>query len=157
MDYLFSPWRYAYITGTARTEGCLFCEMVKQPDREAYIVHRGKNCYVLLNRFPYTSGHLMVVPYEHADELRKLPAVAAHEMIDLAQRVEDVLHQEYKPQGVNLGMNLGEAAGAGVARHLHLHILPRWFGDTNFVTVTGETRVLPESLDQSWERLKKHF
>ena len=159
MDYLWTPWRYAYISAAAKHDGksgeCIFCELPKLSDPEARIVYRGKSCYIILNSYPYTSGHVMVVPFAHLDELQKLPEAAANEMMALSQKMEGVLRQAYAPDGINLGMNLGRAAGAGVAGHLHMHILPRWVGDTNFMTVTGETRVLPEALEETYKKLKK--
>ncbi|MGZ4837753.1 MAG: HIT family protein [Terriglobales bacterium] len=157
MDYLFTPWRYAYITSAGKTPGCIFCEVVKRDDREALIVHRGEHCFIILNAFPYTSGHVMIVPYEHMDQLQKLPAAAAAEMMFLSQRTETALRAVYRPDGINLGMNIGAAAGAGVAGHIHMHVLPRWIADNNFVSVVGETRILPEDLGTTWERLKKQF
>src|SRR5207244_9268268 len=118
------------------------------------IVHRGQDCYVVLNTYPYTSGHVMIVPFAHLDELQKLPVEAAQEMMDLAQRMEWVLRQLYNPDGLNLGMNIGKAAGAGVAGHIHMHALPRWVADANFMTVVGESRILPESLEKTYERIK---
>lgn len=155
MDYLWTPWRYAYITGADKPQGCIFCELPKQDDKSAKIVYRGQNCFVILNSYPYTPGHVMVVPFAHLDELQKLSTNAAHEMMDLSQRMESVLRSLYKPDGVNLGMNIGAAAGAGVAGHVHMHVLPRWVADANFVSVVGETRVLPETLETTWERIKK--
>ena len=156
VDYLWTPWRYAYITGAEKIGGCVFCDLVHQTDdKRALIVHRGEHCFVVLNRFPYTSGHVMVVPYSHLDELQKLPAEAAHEMMDLSQRMENALRGLYHPDGVNLGMNLGAAAGAGIAGHIHMHVLPRWVADANFMSVVGETRVLPETLETTWERISK--
>jgi ATP adenylyltransferase len=157
MDYLWTPWRYAYITTAAKSSdagACIFCELTKLPDPEAKIVHRGEHCYVVLNSFPYTSGHVMIVPFAHLDELSKLPEAAAHEMMALSQKMEHVLRQVYSPDGINIGMNVGRAAGAGVAGHVHMHVLPRWVGDTNFMTVTGETRVLPEALEVTYERIR---
>ncbi len=185
MDHLWTPWRYAYITGTdpkARTgvpaelagwpasedKHCVFCNMLAATDyaiahgmaaaaaeRSTFIVHRGQNCFICLNAYPYATAHSMVIPYQHTDSLAALSTEAAHEMIVLAQKMETALRSVYRPDGVNLGMNIGEAAGAGVAEHLHLHVLPRWFGDSNFMTATAETRVLPESLDTSWIRLRQ--
>ena len=155
MDYLWTPWRYAYVT-KEKAAGCIFCELPKLgDDAKARIVHRGRHCYIVLNTYPYTPGHVMIVPYAHLDELQKLPVESAHEMMQLAQRVEKAFVASYKPDGMNVGMNLGKAAGAGVAGHLHLHALPRWFGDTNFMTVTGETRVHPEDLHRTFERMRK--
>jgi ATP adenylyltransferase len=126
-------------------------------DEENLIVHRGKFNFVVLNRFPYTSGHLMVVPFVHADRLNAIEQAVAFELMELARMAESHLQAIYKPNGLNLGMNLGEAAGAGVAGHLHMHVLPRWFGDSNFMTTVGETRVLPEDLSVTWQRLSAAF
>jgi len=156
MDYLWTPWRYAYVSGTEKTDGCVFCNAVKEKDdAKALIVYRGKSCFVILNAFPYTPGHVMIVPYAHLDELRKLPIDAANEMMALSQQMESVLRQLYRPDGINLGMNIGKAAGAGIAGHIHMHVLPRWVADANFVSVVGETRILPETLDVTWARMKK--
>ena len=158
MDYLFTPWRYAYITSAGKTPQCPFCHRENQADdRKALIVHRARHCLIMLNAFPYTSGHVMIIPYQHLDTLDKLPAAAAQEMIALAQRMESVLRSLYHPDGINLGMNIGAAAGAGVAGHIHLHVLPRWIADSNFMTTVGETRILPESLETTWERLRAAF
>ncbi len=158
MDYLWTPWRYAYITAASKDEGkpdgCIFCELPKLPDEQAKIVYRGKLCYVILNSFPYTSGHVMIVPFAHLDQLQKLPESAAQEMMALSQKMESVLRRVYTPDGINLGMNIGRAAGAGVTGHIHMHVLPRWVGDTNFMTVTGESRVLPEALEETWRRIR---
>jgi ATP adenylyltransferase len=126
-------------------------------DRAANIVLRGATCYICLNAYPYSTGHVMIVPYVHEGSLAALAAETAQEMMALAQRTTRTLERAYSPDGINLGLNLGKAAGAGVAGHLHMHVLPRWLGDTNFMTVTGETRVLPETLDQSWQRLREAF
>ncbi|MGZ7074321.1 MAG: HIT family protein, partial [Candidatus Angelobacter sp.] len=135
MDYLWSPWRYAYVAGIDKTSGCVFCDLPRAgDDAKAGIVHRGPHCYVILNAYPYTSGHVMIVPFAHLDELQKLPVEAAHEMMDLAQRMERVLRELYTPDGLNLGMNVGKAAGAGVAGHIHMHALPRWVADANFMS-----------------------
>ncbi len=126
-------------------------------DRLAHIVYRGRGCFICLNAFPYSSGHIMIIPYSHEQSLASLDEPTAVEMMLLAQRAETVLRAVYTPQGINVGMNLGKAAGAGVDEHLHLHVLPRWLGDTNFMTVTAETRVLPEELDVTWDRLHAAF
>jgi len=158
MDYLWTPWRYAYITTAAKLDGdgdgCIFCNLPKLEDAAARIVYRGSACYVVLNTFPYTSGHVMVVPFAHLDELRKLPEAAANEMMALSQKMEGVLRELYSPDGINLGMNIGRAAGAGVAGHIHMHVLPRWVGDTNFMTTVGESRILPETLDVTYRRIR---
>ena len=157
MDYLWTPWRYAYVSNAGKTAGCVFCEKQKDDDRTAFIVYRGSHCFVVLNIFPYTSGHVMIVPYEHVDQLEKLPPAATAEMMELARRLETVLRRVYRPDGINLGMNIGQAAGAGVADHIHMHLLPRWIADSNFMTTVAETRVLPETLERTWERLRKEF
>jgi ATP adenylyltransferase len=158
MDYLWTPWRYQYITGQGKPDRCIFCAAGESTDDRGYlVVHRGTHAYVILNRYPYTSGHVMVVPYLHVATMLDLPDDALAEMMRLARDSERHLRKVYRPQGLNFGMNLGESAGAGIAGHLHLHALPRWTGDTNFMTVVGETRVLPEDLEITWERLREAF
>ena len=158
MDHLFTPWRYAYLSTAGKTPGCVFCDREKEvDDRKALIVHRGRHCFIMLNAFPYTSGHVMVIPYQHLDSLEKLPADAASEMIQLTQRTESALRALYRPDGINVGMNIGAAAGAGVAGHIHMHVLPRWIADSNFMTTVAETRILPESLGTTWERMHGEF
>jgi ATP adenylyltransferase len=154
MDYLWTPWRYAYVSTADKATGCVFCDKQQGKDHEFFIVHRGRHCYIVLNIYPYTSGHVLIVPYQHLAELENLPTEAATEMMALAQKLEHVLRRVYHPDGVNLGMNLGKAAGAGVAGHIHMHVLPRWVADSNFMTTVGETRVLPELLEKTWERLR---
>jgi ATP adenylyltransferase len=147
---------------------CVFCNLIRavewasaEPmgaeaaERAGLIVARMSTCYVCLNAFPYSSGHVLIVPYQHTGSLAELPVATAEEIMRVAQRLEIVLRNVYRPDGINIGMNLGQAAGAGVASHVHMHELPRWVGDTNFMTVTAETRVLPETLDITWERLRK--
>jgi ATP adenylyltransferase len=184
MDRLWTPWRYAYVTGgekhTTRRgvpaaleawpgdHHCVFCNQLAAVDwaiehgmdresaeRAAWILERGRTAYLVLNAFPYNGGHLMAVPYRHEASLAALPLETAQDLILLARRAETVLRSVYTPDGMNMGLNLGESAGAGVAHHLHLHAVPRWTGDTNFMTVTGETRILPEMLEDSWVRLRK--
>jgi ATP adenylyltransferase len=158
MDYLWTPWRFQYITKAGEADECIFCAAAADPDdRSRLTVFRGEHCFVILNRFPYTSGHVMVVPYAHEASLASLPGAAAAEMMRLAQRAETILRENYRPEGLNMGINIGKCAGAGVAGHVHLHILPRWAGDANFMTTTGETRVLPEDLDVTWEKLHRAF
>src|SRR5579863_402767 len=156
MDYLWTPWRYAYVSTAEKATGCVFCNAVNAgDDKSALIVFRGKHCFVILNAYPYTPGHVMIVPYAHLDELRKLPGEAANEMMALSQRMETALRELYHPDGINLGMNIGKAAGAGITGHIHLHVLPRWVADSNFMTVVAETRVLPETLEMTWKRMKE--
>jgi ATP adenylyltransferase len=158
MDYLWTPWRYQYMQQVTQGKqpDCIFCDALQRnQDEQTLIVERGKHTFVILNRFPYTSGHVMIVPYAHVAELGLCAPEALQEMMATAQRVEKALTAEYKPDAMNLGMNLGRAAGAGVVGHLHLHALPRWIGDSNFMTVTGETRVHPEDLAMTYQRLQK--
>jgi ATP adenylyltransferase len=158
VDYLWTPWRYHYITAPESPVGCVFCEAAAGSDDAAtFVVHRAKHNFIILNRFPYTNGHVMIVPYAHASSMMELNQDAVIEMSLLARRTEQILRETYHPDGLNMGMNLGKAAGAGIAGHVHMHMLPRWTGDTNFMTVTGETRVLPEDLPTTWERLRVAF
>jgi ATP adenylyltransferase len=158
MDYLWTPWRYQYMEQVTQGKqpDCIFCDaLALNQDEVTLIVERGKHSFIILNRFPYTSGHVMIVPYAHVAELGLCSTETLQEMMASAQRVEKAFREVYKPDGLNLGMNLGRAAGAGVTGHLHLHALPRWFGDSNFMTVTGETRVHPEDLATTYQRLRK--
>jgi ATP adenylyltransferase len=158
VDYLWTPWRYQYVTGAPAPGECIFCAAARGTnDHESFVVHRGERNFVILNRFPYTNGHVMVVPLEHVASLSGLPDETAGEMMHLTRRVERLLGQLYHPDGINVGVNMGRAAGAGIADHVHLHVLPRWLGDTNFMTVAAETRVLPESLEITWQRLRAAF
>lgn len=158
MDFLFTPWRYAFVTGSHDTSTCLFCELPRAgKDEKTFIVHRDKHCFVILNAYPYTSGHVMVVPYQHVDQLQQLALEAAQEMMKLTQKLEGVLRELYDPEGLNLGMNLGKAAGAGIAGHIHMHVLPRWVADANFISVIGETRILPEDLATTYRRIREKF
>jgi ATP adenylyltransferase len=156
MDYVWTPWRYRYIANAAKDEGCVFCRALEaNDDAQTLIVYRAEKNFIILNRYPYTSGHVMIVPYVHVGDLAALPADTLTEMMLLAQRVEKALEENYHPEGYNLGMNLGRMAGAGITGHLHLHVLPRWTGDASFITVIGETRVVPEELSTTFERLRK--
>jgi ATP adenylyltransferase len=158
MDYLWTPWRYTYVSNAGMASSCIFCALHRSvDDHKALIVHRAQYNFIILNAYPYTSGHSMIVPYEHLDELHKLAPPAATEMMELTQHLETVLYEVYEPDGVNLGMNVGKAAGAGVAGHIHMHVLPRWVADSNFITVIGETRVLPELLEETYRRLREKF
>jgi ATP adenylyltransferase len=181
---MWSPWRYTYVT-TADTahrpgvpqllsqwpgldSGCVFCNLLasvdwaiaegmaaEEAEATAGLVLRGRHCFICLNAYPYTNGHVMAMPYAHLDRLSKMPIKAAHELMDLAQLTERALDRVYKPHGFNFGLNIGKAAGAGVAGHIHLHAMPRWEGDTNFMTTVAETRVLPEAPEQTWRRLRE--
>jgi ATP adenylyltransferase len=159
MDYLWTPWRYQYLTALHKPAACIFCSMAERsaPDEETLVVFRGAHNFVVLNRFPYTNGHLMVVPYQHAPDLASITPEAAMELMNLTREAERHLKWLYHPDGINLGMNIGESAGAGIAGHIHMHVLPRWTGDSNFMTVVGETRVLGEVLAVTWQRTRDAF
>jgi ATP adenylyltransferase len=155
MDYLWTPWRYTYVANAAKDPGCPLCRALEAGDDAAMlIVERAARNFIILNRYPYTSGHVMIVPYAHVAELGEVDAATLTEMMQLAQRVQRALAAAYSPEGYNLGMNLGRMAGAGVAGHLHLHVLPRWAGDTNFMATVAETRNLPEDLPQTYQKLR---
>lgn len=157
MDWLWSPWRYRYLQKEP-APGCIFCDKARENrDAENFIVLRGRLNYIILNLYPYTTGHLMVVPYEHVPTLGAAQPETLAEMMELSRRAEAALGETYHPKGFNLGMNIGEAAGAGVAGHIHMHVLPRWIGDVNFLTTVGETRVIPEELAVTYEKLVKAF
>ena len=145
------------MTGSKPDTGCVFCVAPRPPDPDSLIVYQRKTCYVILNLYPYNNGHLMVVPYRHTPSLATLAVEELHEMADLEALCEKVLVEAYSPHGVNVGINLGKPAGAGVLEHVHVHVVPRWNGDTNFMTVVGTTRVLPEDLQSSAARLKPIF
>ena len=160
LQRLWAPWRFGYIAGEDRIEGCPFCVLPQRPphrDRESLILHRGDQAYVIFNAYPYNPGHLMVCPYQHLADLESLPLEAATELFELGRRSVAVLRERLGAQGVNLGMNLGSAAGAGIASHLHLHAVPRWVGDTNFISVVGASRVLPRALEELYDELLPGF
>jgi ATP adenylyltransferase len=158
MDHLWSPWRFRYLAETPKAAGCVFCVIAASAEDEAnLVVYRGQFNFVVLNRYPYTTGHVMVIPYEHAASLAEIPEATATEMMGLIRVTEGLIRQVYRPDGINIGMNIGESAGAGVAGHIHMHVLGRWSGDANFMTTIGETRVMPEELGQTWQRLTQAF
>lgn len=145
----------SYIQQHKDENGCVFCKAQEIPDgSENLILYRGKRSFVILNRYPYTSGHLMVVPFQHEASLEGLDAATRAELLELANQVIKMLGSEYQAQGFNVGINIGEAAGAGITDHIHLHVVPRWSGDTNFMSSLGETRVLPETLEDTYRRMK---
>jgi len=158
---LWSPWRSKYIASgvDSQAEGCVFCRIAASPDQDEtnFVLHRGEHAFVVLNLYPYITGHLMIVPYLHTSELDALAKEISDEMMDLAKRAQTALRAVYSPSGFNMGMNLGSAAGAGIADHLHIHMLPRWSGDTNFMTTVGESRVIPEALEATYARLRDRF
>jgi ATP adenylyltransferase len=155
-EVLFTPWRMAYLTGAAASggAGCLFCDLQGLGDAEALVVERGRTVFAVLNRFPYANGHVMVAPRAHRGTLADLSPGERVELLDVAARLERALRDEYAPHGFNAGLNLGTCAGAGVPGHLHLHLVPRWDGDTNFMTVVSGTRVVPEDLGVTCQRLR---
>jgi ATP adenylyltransferase len=158
MDHVWSPWRYDYIASGGRTSGCVFCigEDSSQ-DADRLVVFRGIHNFVILNLFPYLAGHFMVAPFTHTAAFDDAPSAQLTEMMELAQRGMRALRTLYRPEGFNLGMNLGHCAGAGIREHFHLHVVPRWMGDANFMGITGNTRVLPEELSVTYRKLKEVF
>lgn len=164
MDRLWTPWRYDYIkTGSSRSESqpdtCVFCSLRDDTsdDESKFILHRAKHNFIVLNIYPYTSGHLLIVPHLHTSELAAAPKEMTDELMDLTKRAQTVLKETYQPHGFNIGINLGAAAGAGVAGHIHLHIMPRWAGDANFMTTIAETRTIPEELATTYRKLRGKF
>ncbi len=163
MERLWSPWRHAYIAAAgaemAEGAGCILCEVQKNPDDDEknFLLYRASHNFVILNLYPYISGHLMIAPYAHLGEFDSAPKDATDEMMDLAKRCQTALREVYHPQGLNIGMNLGRAGGAGIPDHIHLHIMPRWTGDTNFISTVGETRVLSEDLPTTYRKLREKF
>ncbi len=159
MKRLWTPWRMAYILGGGeRVAGCLFCEKPKaEDDQMALILHRAEHCFVMLNRYPYNNGHLLVVPYQHESSLQHISRAASAELMHLVQCSLGFLRDIYHPDGFNLGVNEGQAAGAGIVEHVHFHIVPRWAGDSNYVSVLGETRVIPELLEKTYTGLRPYY
>jgi ATP adenylyltransferase len=157
MDVLWAPWRMAYIGGTAPTRGCIFCNALTDDARERLLLGVTPGAIVMLNRYPYASGHLMIAPRRHTADLPSLPADEHADLADTLRRAVATLEHVLRPQGMNLGMNLGAAAGAGVVDHLHWHVVPRWIGDTNFMTTVAEARVMPQHLLDTYDRLRPAF
>lgn len=158
MRILWAPWRKPYLEKGAEPSSCILCQKPKErEDRKNLILYRGEHCFVLLNLFPYNNGHLMIAPYRHLDRLTSLNRHEILEMIELAQGCERALGRALSAEGFNLGMNLGKVAGAGIAGHIHLHMVPRWSGDTNFLPILGETKVISEDIDSTYQRLFPHF
>ena len=159
-ERIWAPWRLEYVKDASKDSGdeCIFCAKPEGDDDEAsLIVHRADRCFVILNLYPYTNGHLMVAPYEHVGRIQDIPAETTAEMMALAQRAITVLQGKYEPHGFNVGFNQGRVAGAGVEHHIHMHVVPRWGGDTNFMPVLADTRVMPQTLEQSYEALQGEF
>jgi len=158
MEVLWAPWRMQYVGGATSGGGCVFCEKPQAgDDRKAFILHRGLHCFVIMNIFPYSTGHVMIAPFRHLDRLERLATDEMAEVAHLAQRTTAILGEVIGAEGFNLGMNLGRVAGAGVAGHLHLHVVPRWAGDTNFMPVIGGVKVMPEALEATYEKLVSRY
>lgn len=158
MDHLWSPWRYRYVSTAEPTSACIFCAKSQENrDEQNLILYRGQRAFILLNLFPYTSGHLMIAPYSHVGTLEEADEATATELMLLTRASQARLRDVYRAPGFNVGMNIGSAAGAGIAGHIHMHVLPRWPGDVNFMTVVGETRVIPEDIGETYRRLLPVF
>ena len=156
MDMIWSPWRMNYINNKQEGDHCVFCHALEQKDDPDYLIlYRGEHVFIMLNRYPYTSGHLMVIPYEHCPSHEDLSPAARTEMMDLITRSTSLIRKVYKPHAFNLGANIGEDGGAGISQHFHFHVVPRWRGDSNFMSVTANTRVFPEEVETSYRRLKE--
>ena len=158
MDHLWTPWRSTYMKEKRDRSGCVFClAAAATNDEDTLVVFRGRLNFVILNRYPYTSGHLMIAPYRHVSRLQQVDDETSAEMMRLVRASERLIEETYQPQGINIGMNLGEAAGAGIEQHIHMHVLPRWFGDANFMTSVSQTRIIPEELSVTWSKLSQAF
>ena len=157
-ERIWAPWRLRYVKDANKSSECVFCTKPELgDDREALIVHRGERCFVILNLYPYTSGHLMVMPFEHLGRLQDVDPGITAEMMDLAQQAMRRMEEVYAPEGFNVGLNQGRVAGAGVEGHIHLHVVPRWAGDNNYMPVLADTRVMPQSLEESYDALRGGF
>jgi ATP adenylyltransferase len=158
VDYLWTPWRYRYVAEAGKDDPCIFCSaLAANDDAGRKILHRGRLNFIILNLYPYTTGHSMVVPYQHVPDLAGCDADTLAEHIQLARRLQIALARLYKPEGFNLGMNIGRCAGAGVTGHVHTHVLARWTGDSSFMTTVSETRLHPEEIDETYAKLRREF
>lgn len=157
MKFLSAPWRWKFISSLIKKKGCVFCDALKLPEKDSLICYRGKDYFVILNKYPYNTAHLMIVPYEHVDSPGKIEPGKTIEMWELMNRSTEILKEQFHPQGFNIGMNIGQVAGAGVKDHVHLHIVPRWNGDANFMPIVGKTRVLSYSIETIFEILLREF
>jgi ATP adenylyltransferase len=163
VETLWSPWRYEYLNSSGSDQpspsACVFCDLHQNPndDESKFILRRARHNYVVLNLYPYISGHMLIIPYDHLGEFDSAPKETTDELMDLTKQCQTALREVYRPQGFNLGMNLGRSAGAGIADHIHMHIMPRWTGDTNFMSTVGETRVIPEDLPTTYRKLRAKF
>jgi len=155
LEIIWTPWRYEYVNSVDERDGCIFCEKSKEEnDRENLVVYRGRHCFAILNLFPYTTGHIMIAPYEHTGTIEKLDPETLTEMMVVAQNSLSAIRDAFGPEGFNLGINISRVAGAGIKDHVHLHLVPRWAGDNNFMAVIADTRVLPRTLDDVWLALE---
>ena len=158
MDHIFTPWRYQYVSNVDEKKGCIFCEKAAaEEDRENLVIFRGRLCFAMLNLYPYCSGHVMVSPYKHTGTIEELEEETLSSMMELAKRCIGAIRDAFAPDGFNLGINIARVAGAGMQDHVHLHVVPRWAGDSNFMSVIGDTRVLPLSLDEVWKALSERM
>jgi ATP adenylyltransferase len=158
MEYITAPWREKYVKQVFKMKGCIFCQALEQKnDKKCFILHRGNHNFILLNKYPYTPGHLMIAPYKHLNSIELAEKKSSSEMMGLLSMCLGILREHYKPQGFNAGMNIGHSAGAGVAEHYHLHIVPRWIGDSNFMPLIGKTKVVLKDLHTTYDQLLVHF
>lgn len=158
MEYITTPWREDYVKQVFKMKGCVFCRALEQKnDRDCFILYRGKHNFVMLNKYPYNPGHLMIAPYEHLNSIELADKKSSGEMMELLAECLGILRDHYKPQGFNTGMNIGHSAGAGVADHYHMHIIPRWIGDSSFMPIVGKTKVVLEDLLTTYDQLLDHF
>ncbi len=157
-ENIFAPWRFKYVTSHSAPSDCVLCKARDASDDDnIFILHRGTRCFIILNLYPYNNGHIMIVPNEHTSFLNDLDQESSNEMFRLASRCEEILKKVYSPQGFNIGMNIGKCAGAGIEDHIHLHVIPRWQGDTSFMSVVSGTRVIPEDIESTFKKLKPLF
>jgi len=158
MEYITAPWREEYVKSVFKMKGCIFCHALKQKkDKECFVLYRGNHNFILLNKYPYTPGHLMIAPYKHLDSIELAEKKSSEEIMGLLKKCLGILREQYKPHGFNTGMNIGHSAGAGVADHYHLHIIPRWIGDSNFMPLVGKTKVVLRDLHSTYDQLLTHF
>lgn len=158
MEYISAPWRKKYVKNVFKMKDCVFCEAIKfNNDLKVYILYRGKHNFIILNKYPYTPGHIMIAPYEHLDLFEKADKESTDEMTDLIKLSLKTLRQHYRPHGFNTGMNIGQSAGAGVVDHYHVHIIPRWVGDSNFMPLISKTKVVIETLEKTYQQLSPLF
>jgi len=158
MEYILAPWRKNYVKNVSKMKGCIFCKALEmENDRQAYILYRGKYNFILLNRYPYTSGHLMIAPHKHSSSLDQAEKESTYEFIDLLKLCLQILKQKFDPQGFNTGMNIGQSAGAGIPDHYHIHVIPRWTGDSNFLPLVSQTKVIMQDLNQTYDQLYPLF